>query len=275
MTGLDVMNAMFKRAASALAGLLGLAAAGAAGAAPLPVAKPEAAGFSAERLRRLDETMRALVDQGQIAGGVTVLGRHGRIVSLKAFGKRSLETGDAMPADTIFRIRSETKPVTGVAMMMLYEEGLLVAGRSGDQVRAPVRRPAAWPPASTPRAARAGARQPAATMRELMTHTAGFAYGLAEDASPADTAYLPGRGAAVRQPAGDGRSQGGHAAAVQPARRALALQRRHRHPGLHRREAVGHEPAVFMEDPHLPAAGMVDTGFWVPAEKLPRLADPV
>ncbi|MBW8860211.1 MAG: serine hydrolase, partial [Caulobacter sp.] len=62
------MNGMFKRTASALAGLLGLAAAGAAGAAPLPVAKPEAAGFSTERLRRLDETMQALVDQGQIAG---------------------------------------------------------------------------------------------------------------------------------------------------------------------------------------------------------------
>jgi hypothetical protein len=101
MTGVDVMTGMFRRTASALAGLLGLAAAGTAGAAPLPMAKPEAAGFSAERLRRLDETMQTLVDQGQIAGGVTVLGRHGRVVSLKAFGKRSLETGEPMPADAI------------------------------------------------------------------------------------------------------------------------------------------------------------------------------
>ncbi len=119
------MRAAAKRAAGALAALLGLAAAGSVSAAPpLPLAaKPEAAGFSAEKLRKLDETMQALVDQGQIAGGVTLLGRHGRVVSLKTFGKRSLETGEAMPADAIFRIRSETKAVTGVAMLILYQEG--------------------------------------------------------------------------------------------------------------------------------------------------------
>jgi CubicO group peptidase (beta-lactamase class C family) len=89
----------------------------------LPKAKPETAGFSPSGSRSWTSTMQALVDQGQIAGGVTVLARHGRVVSLKAFGKRSLETGDAMPADAIFRIRSETKAVTGVAMMILYEEG--------------------------------------------------------------------------------------------------------------------------------------------------------
>lgn len=150
MTGVNVMTGMFRRTASALAGLLGLAAAGTAGAAPLPMAKPEAAGFSAERLRRLDETMQTLVDQGQIAGGVTVLGRHGRVVSLKAFGKRSLETGEAMPADAIFRIRSETKAVTGVAMLILYQRaGGSWTTRSPNTCRSwPT---CAWPRASTPR----------------------------------------------------------------------------------------------------------------------------
>ena len=116
---------LLRKTAGALAAVLGLGVAGSALAAPpLPrVAKPEAVGFSTEKLKRLDETMQTLVDQGQIAGGVTLLGRHGRVVQLKAFGKRSLETGEAMPADAIFRIRSETKPVTGVAMLILYQEG--------------------------------------------------------------------------------------------------------------------------------------------------------
>src|SRR4051812_4934115 len=110
MTGSDDMKAGFKRTAGAWVGLLGLAAAGSVSAAPpLPTARPEATGFSVEQLRKLDETMQTLVDQGQIAGGVTLLGRHGRVVSMKSFGKRSLETGEAMPADAIFRIRSETK----------------------------------------------------------------------------------------------------------------------------------------------------------------------
>ncbi|WP_299010734.1 serine hydrolase domain-containing protein, partial [uncultured Caulobacter sp.] len=103
-----------------LAGVFGCAALAAAPALALQRAKPEEAGFNAERLKRLDEHMQAMVDHGQIAGGVTLLARHGRIVHAKAFGAREL-SGEPMPMDAIFRIRSETKPVTGVAMMILYE----------------------------------------------------------------------------------------------------------------------------------------------------------
>jgi CubicO group peptidase (beta-lactamase class C family) len=178
-----------RRALSFLAGVFGCAAVAATPALALPKGKPEEAGFSAERLKKLDEHMQAMVDHGQIAGGVTLLARHGRVVHAKAFGRRALG-GEPMPLDAIFRIRSETKPITGVAMMILYEQGLwklddpiskyvpefanLRIATGVDAAGQPILAPITRPP----------------TMRELLTHTAGFAYGIADDPnSPADQAY--------------------------------------------------------------------------------------
>ena len=96
-------------------------------AAPTAVAgfatsTPEAVGFSTPRLDRLDATLKALVDSEQLAGMVTVLARHGKIVDEKTYGYADLASQKAMQKDTIARIYSMTKPITGVAMMMLYEE---------------------------------------------------------------------------------------------------------------------------------------------------------
>jgi CubicO group peptidase (beta-lactamase class C family) len=261
------------KAAGAVAALLSLAGATSVAAAPpLPAAKPEAAGFSVERLKKLDETMQTLVDQGQIAGGVTLLGRHGRVVSMKAFGKRSLETGEAMPADAIFRIRSETKAVTGVAMLILYEEGkwklddpvtqylpeladLRVASGVDAEGR-PILTPVSRPP----------------TMRELMTHTAGFAYGLADDpGSVADQAYYR---AGVLQ-----------SDSLEHLVQKVAMLPMYAQPGVMWRYSVaadlqgliverlsGEALPVFMEERIFRPLGMSDTAFWAPPEKLPRLA---
>ncbi|EJL28980.1 penicillin-binding protein, beta-lactamase class C [Caulobacter sp. AP07] len=261
-----------RKTAAALAALLGLTAAGSVTAAPLPRAKPETMGFSAVKLRKLDETMQALVDQGQIAGGVTLLGRHGRVVSLKTFGKRSLETGEAMPADAIFRIRSETKPVTGVAMLILYQEGkwklddpvtkyvpefanLRIA--SGVDAEG---RPILTPVSRSP------------TMRELMTHTAGFAYGLADDpGSLADQAYYR---AGVLQ-----------SESLEQMIQKVSTLPMFAQPGTLWRYSVaadiqgyiveklsGQSLPVFMEQRIFVPLGMKDTAFWAPPEKLSRVA---
>ena len=89
----------------------------------LPKIDPESVGFSAERLKRLDGPMHALVDKGKLSGIVTCVARGGKIVYQSAYGKRDIENNKPMEMDTIFRIASMTKPVTGVAMMILYEEG--------------------------------------------------------------------------------------------------------------------------------------------------------
>ena len=89
----------------------------------LPMVEPEAVGLSTDRLSRIDKLMEAHVTQQKIAGGVTLLARHGKIAHLGVYGMMDVEAGKPMKPDTIFRIASMTKPITSVAVMMLYEEG--------------------------------------------------------------------------------------------------------------------------------------------------------
>ena len=88
-----------------------------------PGVKPETVGFSSARLQRLDAGMKALVDDKQLAGIVTMVARHGQVVQQSTYGYQDVASKTPMRQDSIFRIYSMTKPITGVAMMMLYEEG--------------------------------------------------------------------------------------------------------------------------------------------------------
>jgi len=89
----------------------------------LESATPESAGFSSERLARLDNTMNDWVDKGWINGAVGLVIRNGKIVYYKSAGYNDLETKTALDKEGIFRIASQTKAITSVAAMMLYEEG--------------------------------------------------------------------------------------------------------------------------------------------------------
>src|SRR6266545_617388 len=100
----------------------------AAFAASLPVGKPEQSGMSAERLKRLSAAMRGYIDRGEIAGTVTLVARHGKVVHLEAQGLMDVDAKTPMRADTVFRIASMTKPITSVAVMMLLEEGRFLLG---------------------------------------------------------------------------------------------------------------------------------------------------
>src|SRR5436190_14776387 len=91
--------------------------------AALPTATPESAGFAPGALDKMDAGMQDLVDKKHLSGIVTLVARHGKVVQHKAYGVQSLETGAPMKTDTIARIYSMTKPITGVAMRMLYEGG--------------------------------------------------------------------------------------------------------------------------------------------------------
>ncbi|WP_331090798.1 serine hydrolase domain-containing protein [Phenylobacterium sp.] len=106
-----------------------LGATGAASLAALPawakiaVQPPASAGFTAAGVAALNSEMHALVDQQKLAGVVTLLARKGKIVNLDAYGKQAADQPTPMATDSIFRIASMTKPVTGVAMMQLWEQG--------------------------------------------------------------------------------------------------------------------------------------------------------
>ena len=154
----------------------------------LVVTSPEAVGFSSPRLERLHALMQQAVDQKQIAGIVTILARHGKVIDYRTYGERDMASGAPMTRDVIFRDYSMTKPVTGVAMMILYEQGKwlpsdpiakyipefahlkVYKGVGGDGKTILV------DPDHAP------------TMRELMSHTAGFTYGFFGD-TPVDHMY--------------------------------------------------------------------------------------
>jgi CubicO group peptidase (beta-lactamase class C family) len=133
---------------------------------------PEEAGLSSERLTRIDAMAQRYVDEKKLAGLVTLVARQGQVVHFSTHGVQDLETGVPMGPDTIFRIYSMTKPITTVALMMLYEEGKF-------QLRDPV---SGFLPEFTATKVWAGEGQLVDPAREmdiydLLTHTAGFSYG--------------------------------------------------------------------------------------------------
>jgi CubicO group peptidase (beta-lactamase class C family) len=100
-----------------------LLAAGAGESPELPRARPEEVGISSERLNRVDEVIRRYIEQKKISGAVTLVARRGRVVHHEARGVMDVESKAPMRTDAIFRMASSTKPVTGVAILMLIEEG--------------------------------------------------------------------------------------------------------------------------------------------------------
>lgn len=88
-----------------------------------PEPTPEDVGLSSDRLDRIGNVIEKCIAEDRIAGAVTIVARHGKIAYFEAFGMMDKETKKAMQTDTIFRICSMTKPITSVAVMMLYEEG--------------------------------------------------------------------------------------------------------------------------------------------------------
>jgi CubicO group peptidase (beta-lactamase class C family) len=94
-------------------------------AADVPKGKPEDAGMSSERLLRIHDAIQRHIDAGEISGAVTLVARRGRIVHFEPHGLMDIESKRPMQKDAIFRIASMSKPITGVAVMMMLEEGKL------------------------------------------------------------------------------------------------------------------------------------------------------
>jgi len=156
-----------------------------------PTAKPEEVGLSSERLSRITQMMQRHIAAGELSGGVTLVARKGRIAHLAAHGVMDLESKKPMTTDAVFRIASMTKVVTGMAIMMMLEEGKL---RITDPVskfipefkemKVAVALPAQGPPqpATTGRGAAAPRfytvpAEREVTIRDLLTHTSGLASG--------------------------------------------------------------------------------------------------
>ena len=148
---------------------------------------PTESGFSESGIEKLDDAMRQIVENQDVAGMVWMLAKDGNVATFESSGFARLEDQAPMQKDTLFRIYSMTKPVTGVALMILYEQGLwkfddpiskfipefkeLQVMKSFDEQKTNL----------VPMD-----REP--TMRELLNHSAGFGYGLRGD-DPVNKAY--------------------------------------------------------------------------------------
>jgi CubicO group peptidase (beta-lactamase class C family) len=143
---------------------------------------PEDVGLSGSRLYKIDLLTRRYIEEGKLPGTITLVARRGEIVHLSCQGKMDIEADKEMADDTIFRIFSMSKPITSVALMMLYEDGRF-------QLDCPVSRYIpAWKQLKVH--SREGLIEPARemTIRDLLTHTSGLTYGFM-NASPVDALY--------------------------------------------------------------------------------------
>jgi CubicO group peptidase (beta-lactamase class C family) len=237
----------------------------------LASAAPESVGISSERLRRLDAAMKRLVDEKQVAGLVTLLERHGKIVNVNALGQLDVRKSDPVKKDSIFRIYSMTKPVTGVAMMMLYEEG---KWRLDDPVARYIpefARLKVYTGKNDDGSPKLEDARRSMTMRELMTHTGGLGYVLNAN-NPVDKMIIDGNVLNSEAPL---KSMIEGLAKIpllaQPGTRwsysiGVDVQ------GYLIEQFSGQPFADFLRTRIFEPLGMKDTAFYVPQEKLARLA---
>ena len=243
------------------------------GAEDVAVASPEKHGMSAERLERIVPAMQRYVDEGKVPGVVTLVARRGEVVHFEAVGQQNVAKGEAMTRDTIFRLYSQSKPVTGVAVMILYEEGrfllsdpvakylpefgqmkVYVGEENGEVQTEPAR---------------------AITIQHLLTHTSGLTYDFFGTPVSRMYAAAGANGAAPQSPHGS----------LAEWTRAVAQQPLIAQPGTAWNYSVGMDVlgrlvevvsgmsfGEFLQARIFDPLDMVDTGFWVPADKAHRFA---
>ena len=242
----------------------------------LPMAAPEKVGLAGERLQRVENVIKQYVEKKQIAGAVALVARQGKVAYFKSAGMQDVEAKTPMQPNTIFRIASMTKPITSVAVMMLYEEGRFLLndpvhkylpefknmmvlnperatnGQAGDSL-APAKRPI--------------------TIRHLLTHTSGLAYHWNEKI-----------GASYKN-AGVAHGLGLHNERLAENMKRLAKQPLLFHPGDKYEYSLsvdvlgylvevvsGKSLAEFLQERIFTPLKMPDTHFFLPADKVARLA---
>ncbi len=138
----------------------------------LPAAIPEEVGVSAERLERIRPVLQGYVDKGNLPGFLTVVARRGKIVHFETIGMQDAENSKPIESDTIFRIYSMSKPITSVAVMMLYEDGHFQLGTPVSKFIPEFENMKVY---NADQTEILDAKQKI-TIKHLLTHTAGFTY---------------------------------------------------------------------------------------------------
>ena len=250
-----------------------VAAAGAEAARDLAVADPAEVGVSARRLERLDAGMQAMVDDGKLAGIVTMLARHGKVVFTDTVGKLDVGKDAPVELDSIFRIFSMTKPVVGTALMMLHEEGRwhlddpvsqYIPAFAELQVFTGVDEDGAMQVEPIERGRRI-------TMRDLMRHTAGLGYVL-NPRHPVNRAVIDGRVLDTGAPLETMIDKLAAIPLLSQPGTAWAYSISVDVQGYLVEQISGQPLGEFLHERIFEPLGMVDTAFHVPPGKMRRLA---
>ncbi len=236
----------------------------------LPTAQPEEVGLAPDALQRLALALQTRVQQGHIPGAVALVARHGKIAFHQAFGRLDSTTDAPMSTDAIFRIYSMTKPIVSVAVMQLWEQGLLLLSdpisRYLPEFAAPkvaVLRDASLQsvPAERP-----------ITVQDLLRHTSGLTYEF-RGATPVHKAYMEAKVARLRQTNAE---QVTALAALpllhQPGTR-WEYSRSTDVLGRLVEVVSGQTLGAFLQERILRPLGMTDAGFSVPEPQHDRIAE--
>jgi len=230
--------------------------------------EPEEVGLSSERLKRINKVMQGYVDENKLVGLVTVVARRGKVAHFECFGTMDIESNKAMRPDTIFRIYSMSKPITSAAMMMLYEEGYFQLNDPVSKFIPEFKEVKVFVKKSEVGVEVAELKRQI-TIRDLLAHTSGLAYGLSKD-TPVDEMYQEAKmlkwdetleekvGRLVKLPL-----------ANQPGstwRYSISVDVL----GYLVEVISGRRFDVFLEERIFGPLGMEDTGFYVPEEKIGR-----
>jgi CubicO group peptidase (beta-lactamase class C family) len=246
--------------------------------APLPAGSPEDAGVSSQRLERLTQTMQRLVGSGELAGTVVMVARKGKLIYAKAFGAQDKAAGVPMAEDSIFRVYSMTKPVVSVAAMMLVEEGRLgleepIARYIPEFKEMKVAVESFDPATGAPLYYTVPAKRQI-TVQDLLRHTSGLTYGVLGQKTQVKTLYNQANIFSQKW-------------TLESFCKELAKLPLVNEPGTvweygHSTDVLGRVVEVasgqpldqFLHERILKPLKMVDTAFYVPADKHKRIAQP-
>lgn len=226
------------------------------------------AGFDPDRLQRITGHFKRYVDDGRLPGWLIAVSRAGRVAFLETYGLRDKEAGLPVEADTIFRIYSMTKPVTSVAVMLLWEEGAFELTAPIGKFIPAFEKARVYVRGSAPNPLTAPVREPI-TIQHLLTHTSGLTYGF-HHAHAVDEMYRA-RGFEIGWPAGVTLEAGVDVLAQVPLlfEPGSEWNYSNSHEVLGRLvEVVAGRPLdEFLEERIFAPLGMRDTAFWVRGEE--------
>jgi CubicO group peptidase (beta-lactamase class C family) len=253
---------------------------------PLATAAPEQVGMSSERLGRITTMLKKEIADGKLPGAVVMVARKGKIIYSDAIGLQDKGTNTPMKLDSIFRIYSMTKPLASVAAMMLVEDGVIQLTDPISKFRPAFKDMQVSVPTTGADGKTIYTNVPAAKpiiVQDLLRHSAGLAYAELTKNEPVKAAYVEAK---FSQPGVHEYDSRGMTPAEQVER--IAKSPLVQQPGtvweysmavdiLGRvvEAASGKRLGAFLDERLFQPLKMMDSSFWLPASKTPRLAQPL